>query len=472
MDLSQWKKYLSGRPGLDALVARTSAPGVAPIFMVGSGLSLSANPGDPGVPGAEGMIDLVRAWVGGDQATLDELNRCLAQAGLEDASASAYGAAFEFLRNWRGQNTVNAVIRGAVLMARLPRARQSDDPAVLEQDVEGWTLTPGTRAIGVLLSGHRQSYPGPVLTTNFDPLLSIAINRAHGRPRRAILDGDGRLPSGAELEPNEVSVIHLHGYWRGSDTHHTGVELTAPRPQLGASLARLLNQRLVVVVGYSGWDDAFMGAVSSLLEDTGARPDIAWALYEDEPGKIFDRYGPLMDHFDRWRSRSRFTLYKGIDANEFFQRLLDRASGSRGPFDPTDGQPAPTAADRLRRSAALFDGFMKECAGEQKVPGDSRARLLAQLVDLREALRPLGDAELKAWPDTGFAVEVRAPRNRAGELITRVQQALSRREDPGPELSQLVEALTRIRDLIRDRMPAAASQPARSGSPRPSQLGP
>jgi SIR2-like domain len=470
MDLSQWKKYFSGRPGLDALVARTSAPGVAPIFMVGSGLSLPAKPGDPGVPGAQGMIDLVRERVRDDQAALDDLKRSLARP--EGEGVSAYGAAFEFLGDWRGPDAVNTVIRNAVLMARLSGARQSDDPAVLEQDVEGWALRPGTRALGFLLSGYPQSYPGPVLTTNFDPLLSVAINRAHGRPRRAIVDGDGRLPSRAELEPNEMSVIHLHGYWRGSDTHHTGMELTAPRPQLGASLARLLNQRLVVVVGYAGWDDAFMRALSSLLDDTGARPDIAWALYEDEPGKIFDRYGPLMDHFDRWRSRSRFTLYKGIDANEFFQRLLDRAIGSRGPVDPMDGPPAPALADRLHRTAALFDGFMKECAGERKVPGDSRARLLAQLVDLREALRPLGDAELKAWPDTGFAVEVRAPRNRAGELITRVQQALSRREDPGAELSQLVAALTGIRDLIRDRMPAAAAQPARSGSPRPSQPGP
>ena len=51
------------------------------------------------------------------------------------------------------------------------------------------------------------------------------------------------------------------------------MELTAARPQLGASLARLLNERLVVVVGYEGWDDAFMRAVSSLLTDPGARPE-------------------------------------------------------------------------------------------------------------------------------------------------------------------------------------------------------
>ena len=129
------------------------------------------------------------------------------------------------------------------------------------------------------------------------------------------------------------------------------------------------------------------------------------------------------------------------------------------------GRPAAPVRCAVRR---LHEGVCRGTEGSRRY----RARLLAQLVDLREALRPLGDAELKAWPDTGFAVEVRAPRNRAGELITQVQQALSRREDPGAELSQLVAAFTRIRDLIRDRMPAAAAQPARSGSPRPSQPGP
>ena len=451
MDFVEWKRYFRGLPRLDALSARVSAPDAAPIFMVGSGLSLPGNPGAPGVPGAADMVELVRQRVSDDNAALDELNRHLERAEQNDASV--YGAAFEFLEQWRGPDPVNNVIRDAVLMARLPGATQSDDPAALERDVEGWALTRGTSALGSLLGEHRQNYPGPVLTTNFDPLLSVAINRANGRPRRAILDGDGRLPSAAELEPGETPVIHLHGYWRGSDTHHTGMELTAPRPQLGASLARLLNKRLVVVVGYGGWDDAFMRAVSSLLEDTGARPDIAWALYEDEPGKIFERYGPLMNHYDKWRSRSRFTLYAGIDGNEFFKRLLDRANGLKGP-------PAPTLADRLHSSAALFDGFARECDAAWRVPGDRRARLLAQLVDLDEALRPLIDAERETWPDKEFVVLARTPRKRALEQIARLRQALNKNEDPGAILRRLVATLTRIRNLIRARVPAAAARSA------------
>lgn len=467
MSLQEWKRYFTDMPGLDALVGRVSTSGRKPVFMVGSGLSLPEKQGGPGVPGAAGMINLIRSRVSDDQAALDALNRRLDQVAKEDASV--YGAAFELLSTWRGQDAVNKVVSDAVLRARLPGKRQSKDPRVLEEDLEGWALNRGTRALGSLLAGHRESYPEPaVLTTNFDPLISIAISRANGRSHPIFLNGDRPLPSMAELKSDETPVMHLHGYWRGVDTQHTWVELTASRPQLGASLARLLDNRLVVVVGYEGWDDAFMRAVALLLADPVAQPDIVWAVYDDDPGKLFDRHAALMDHFEAWRDRPRFKLYAGINGNEFFQRLLDRANGSTGPADPTPGPSAPTLADRLLKSAALFDGFVRECGAERKVPGDHRARLLTQLVDLKEALRPLSDAELETWPSTEFVVLVRAPRNRAGEQMTQLQQALSRNEDPDAKLRQLVATLTRVRDLIRVRVPAAAAQPARSGNPRSS----
>ena len=444
MDIVEWNNYFKDMPRLDALVARVSALGEAPIYMIGSGLSLPEEPDGPGVPGTKGMVELVRERLSDDKTILDKLNRRLARAEQDDASV--YGTAFAFLTHWRGPDAINKVIFDAVLKARLPGARQWDDPRSLEEDLQGWALTRGTSALGVLLAGH----PGPVLTTNFDPLLSVAINQARGRPRRVILDGDGRLPSAAELEPGATTVVHLHGYWWGSDTYHTGMELTAPRPQLHASLARLLNERLVVVVGYEGWKDAFMRAVSSLLEDTGARPDIAWAVYEDDPGKLLTCHAPLMDHFEKWRSRPRFTLYAGVDANEFFQRLLNRVTGSTRPA-------APTLADQLRASAAEFDKFVGEYAAGRRGPGDRRAMLLAQLVDMQEALRPLSDADLDIWQDTEFAVLVRDLRNSALEQIAGLRQALSRKEDPGAELRQLAAALTQIRDLIRARIPAAAA---------------
>ena len=288
MSLQEWKRYFTDMPGLDALVGRVSTSGRRPVFMVGSGLSLPEKQGGPGVPGGAGMIDLIRSRLSDDEAALDALKGRLDQVAEEDASV--YGAAFELLSTWRGQDAVNKVVSDAVLGARLPGARQSENPRVLEEDLEGWALNRGTRALGSLLAEHRESYPEPaVLTTNFDPLISIAINRANGRSHPIFLNGDRPLPSMAELKSDETPIMHLHGYWRGVDTQHTWMELTASRPQLGASLARLLDNRLVVVVGYEGWDDAFMRAVALLLADPVAQPDIVWAVYHVDPGKLVAR---------------------------------------------------------------------------------------------------------------------------------------------------------------------------------------
>ena len=113
----------------------------------------------------------------------------------------------------------------------------------------------------------------------------------------------------------------------------------------------------------------------------------------------------------------------------------------------------PAPVDLMHESARLFDGFIKECTAERKVPGDTRTRLLAPAVDLKDALEPLSDAELKTWPDKEFVVLVRTPRNRARQQIERLQQALIRNADPRAELHALVATLTEIRDLIRVRVP-------------------
>lgn len=457
MSLQEWKRYFTGMPGLAALVERVSTSGRKPVFMVGSGLSLPEEPGGPGVPGTAGMIDLIRSRLGDTHAALDALNRCLDQVAKEEASV--YGVAFDFLNSWRGQDAVNKVVYEAVLAARLPGAGQSDDARELEEDLGGWALNRGTSALGSLLARHRESYPeAAVLTTNFDPLISIAINRAHGRSHPIFLNGDRPLPSMAELKSDETPVMHLHGYWRGVDTQHTWMELTASRPQLGASLARLLDKRLVVVVGYEGWDDAFMRAVASLLADPVAQPDIVWAVYDDDPGKLFARHAALMDHFEAWRDRPRFKLYAGINGNEFFQRLLERANGSTGQAGPAPGPPATTLAGRLLESAALFDGFAEECAAGRRVPGDPRARLLAQLADLKGALGPLSDANLDTLQDTEFAVLARDLRELALNQMDGLRLALLvRHELPDAELRRLVATLTRIRNLIRSRVPAPAA---------------
>ena len=119
-------------------------------------------------------------------------------------------------------------------------------------------------------------------------------------------------------------------------------------------------------------------------------------MYDDDAGKLFDRHAALMDHFEKWRSRPRFTLYAGIDADDFFQRLLDRAIASRGPVGG-DGQlvgARPSrSAPRIRRRS--WTDSSESVRRNGRCLAISRTRLLAQLVDLEDALSPLSDTELE-----------------------------------------------------------------------------
>ena len=486
MQLREWKKYLAGLPRLDALVDRVSGPGAKPVFMIGSALSLAERRGDRGVPGARAMVELIREHI--RREGLDEREF---QRGLDHAQgdgASAYDAAFTFLRQRRGQVAVNDVIRDAVLCARKRRPPSSADYVQLEQDLDGWALSRGTRALGELLAQFPGRYPGPTLTTNFDPLLEIAVKLANGDPRRVVLDGDGRLLSAAETNPGEQQIVYLHGYWRGSDTHHTGTELTASRPGLNASLVRMLDQRLVVVVGYGGWEDAFMNVISSLLDDTGATPDIAWALHDDDPGKLFDNHAALVDRFDQWRFRGRFNLFAGIDAHELFACLLASASASAGsavksaargsPVVPkrplrAAGPPArapsvsrqpprstpsppdnkPTVGSLLHKAARECDRFIGHYEAGASAGPIGWWLLQAWLTDLKTELDALTDAELAACPNKEFVVRVRTSRDKAADQIMELQGILARRGDVDTELGRLLTSVRRVRDLIQKSVP-------------------
>lgn len=339
MDLTPWKRHLDHLPGLDVLAKRLERASPRPVFMVGSALSLPESPGAPGVPSAAGMIELIGRRVEAEGLSLDEFwEKVNASEGAE-----RYGSAFEYLRWYLGPNLPNEVVRAAVLQARNPGAPTFPREKAYEHDPAGWAVSRGTRALGELLARFRDRYPGPVLTTNFDPLLLVAVRLANGTPRPVVLDSDGRLPSEAEAEEGECQLIHLHGYWHGTDTRHTELELTAPRPQLLAELRRLLDGRPIVVVGYGGWKDAFMTALGDLLEDDHARPDVLWTLQHRGFGKLLDNHAVFLESIGGWLGRGRFQLFAGIDCHALFARLLADEEGRPAPADAAATPvPAPT----------------------------------------------------------------------------------------------------------------------------------
>ena len=232
MDLREWRRFTE-LPRVDALVGRVSTSSRNPIFMVGSGMSLPEKPGAPGIPGAAGMVELVRNRLSDEKTALAALNLRLARA--EQEVGFAYSAAFDLLAQWRGpdavDNTSNAVPDGAsargAAIGRCHRTRTR----------RRW-LGSDTRHKRARVPARRewQTYPDAmVLTTNFDPMLSIAIKRAHGRPRRVILDGDGPLPSIAES-------VSLMKRWSSTCTA-TGVAPTHTTPGWNLRLRGLNSVR-------------------------------------------------------------------------------------------------------------------------------------------------------------------------------------------------------------------------------------
>ena len=291
------------------------------IFLVGSGLSAPIRPGAPGVLSAEQMIDLIREEFAGDSSQLAALNEALKAAGEK-----RYQAAFLFLQGRLGQAAANEIVRIAVLGARSKigtalegdvsvRSSIDDDLGVMDI-APCWELNPGTEALGKLISGHPERFGKIVLTTNFDPLIEVAIRRAGGECFKTAIHDDGNL---SQTEARGCHVAHLHGYWYGSDTLHTVGQLQHSRPHLKASLASLLRNKLIVVCGYGGWDDVFTDALLDVVCDDAASPEILWTLYAKTP-HINEH---LENRISTGINRGRVSLYAGVDCNIFFPKLYE-----------------------------------------------------------------------------------------------------------------------------------------------------
>lgn len=322
-------------------------------FLVGSPLSWDA---DGGVPGVTDIYSLIREKVKTRKAkSVDRFD--LATKGK--TGAEQYQTALRWLQGNISQLAVNEVIKEAIC-----RARNDKAPRNFNADGEwvDWHLPQGTKQLAELVCRESETYPGPILTTNFDPLLSLAIKSVGGSVHRRIIDGDGSLGREAESEPGTRAVVHLHGYWRGSDTLHTPAQLTSVRPKLKASLQNLLRQKTLVVVAYAGWDDVFTQALVDLLHDDEAQLDVIWCFYESDPAIVQARYGHLIDKLQPAIARGVFRAYGGVDCQTIFGEILaERAALSTAPEALSSDEPLVSPlpgwqcfdADSLRAMAPL-----------------------------------------------------------------------------------------------------------------------
>jgi tetratricopeptide (TPR) repeat protein len=292
------------------------------IFLVGSALSAPDTAAATGIPTADGIVERIR------DAFDEESARRELDSHLGENATSRYQNAFEFLIGRRGQDAANQIVRRAVCCAREPRVDSSliahldaDTCRRLEDDYTRWGLPRAMDALTNLITGSRDVFGRTVLTTNFDPLIEIGIRQRAGEFYRTVLHQDGNL---GQTVGTGTHIVHLHGYWQGYDTLHTPAQLHQARPQLKASLARLIEASTLVVLGYGGWDDYLTRAVVEVLADSTSNPELLWAFHSSDEDAITATNSQLMEILSPGLGRGRVALYKGIDACSALMRTQER----------------------------------------------------------------------------------------------------------------------------------------------------
>ncbi|MFI7483611.1 SIR2 family protein [Kocuria sp. M1R5S2] len=281
-------------------------------FVVGSGMTRGTVPG---------VADLLRSM---REALNNKRDERRFDAAIEGTSGGeAYQRAARFIFNNRGQGFINRIVRLAVMKScpaigpSHARDLSIDENALYNLEItHDWNLDPGVRALGQMLATMPEGMIGPVITTNFDPHVEVAIRLAGGKPNTQWFDVDGEI-KGSESS-DSVDVVHVHGLWRKGDTLHTVHQLTRERPMLSGSLREMLRNHEVVIIGYSGWSDAFS---NSLLERAKERQslgmNILWCTFG--PAAHSDLPKPLFSEMAQGNSA---VLYEGVDANKELPRLL------------------------------------------------------------------------------------------------------------------------------------------------------
>lgn len=288
------------------------------IFLFGSPLSCTY--GDiVGIPSVKEMLTIIDKEVSKRPPTKEAF---YAHINKYESDTEKYQNAFDFLRLYTSPNTVNGIIRKATLNAfkedvsKVNINDQLELKGLLEKN-ELWSIPPATQALAEILCSSSKT-SNIVLTPNFDPLLSIALNRLGETSTRTMLHGDSHID---QFHSDNTNIVHFHGYWLDSDTLHTNAQLIEERPFLKQSLTRLLNKKTLVVIGYGGWNDTFTQALISLATDQGANFDILWSFYESNHDIIKNKYSELLVAMKPALQRGRFKAFSGINCHEFLPKL-------------------------------------------------------------------------------------------------------------------------------------------------------
>ncbi|MEV4139395.1 SIR2 family protein [Dactylosporangium sp. NPDC049742] len=286
-------------------------------LLVGSGVS---TPAVPGVTGLLQLADQFSTGRGDDGALSAALEQSRAALPPDAEPIDAYQAYRRVFAEWYSPRGFDVIAQQAVLSAyRAPDL--ADSPLAthgiwqrvdlrlgerLENSLDWWDLPPGVRALGRILAWRHGEFGDWLLTTNFDPLIEIAVRTAGRLAVSLPADLDGVIAEHHD-DTAAVRIVHLHGYWRPTAASEVLLQqgaTTVERPEL-------VTHGHLLVVGHSGWDPSILAAVRTAGRVRGVR--VHWALHEREPRpQLVDALGDLP------------VYYRGVDSDRFFNRLAER----------------------------------------------------------------------------------------------------------------------------------------------------
>jgi tetratricopeptide (TPR) repeat protein len=239
----------------------------------------------------------------------------------------------------------------------------------------------------------------PLVTTNFDVLAEIAILEAGGALRQVVDDADYRAADEAE-----ATFYKLHGSfwkWTGEDWIDSAESIRTTLEDVGGQhahymrngvqkmrLVRLIRQRPLVVVGYSGSDDF---DIAPIALQTPRRQPLVWVQHDDEswlvarsmadvpeerralvPSNLFEREAPVR--------------YVCGSTSDVLRRLARQARASQGA--PRQRVRLPPGGHETALPEAVFSTRARACAflGMATLERSRRAEAIAFLAEAFEAV--------------------------------------------------------------------------------------
>ena len=244
---------------------------------------------------------------------------------------SQYSEALGLLRRDHGAEVLRVFLQRAALEpfnGERPREfpehpLTTDQFRAIEEDLTGWNTPFGLRSLASVIRTFDARICPHLLTTNFDGLLQVALRGTTPNVETIVPRYDAAPPD--EIAPGTRAVVHLHGDCRSSILH-SPAELRGSRPKLESWLTDHLRDKVLLVVGYSGWDDTIRNVLrydsgGSLSPERPPAPaEVLWAVYENEREHRHIN-STLADFFQA--NPQQVDPYYGIDSDRLFQELED-----------------------------------------------------------------------------------------------------------------------------------------------------